>query len=34
VLVEGLLIGTLSWLAAVALSVPLTLLVGNVIGDL
>ena len=34
VLVEGLLIGVLSWLVALALSVPLTLLVGNVVGDL
>jgi putative ABC transport system permease protein len=34
VLVEGLLVGALSWLVAVALSVPLTLLVGNVIGNL
>lgn len=34
VLVEGLLIGLLSWLVALALSVPLTLLVGNAIGDL
>ncbi len=34
VLVEGLLIGILSWIVALSLSVPLTLLVGNVIGDL
>ena len=34
VLTEGLLIGVLSWTVALALSLPLTLLVGNTVGDL